>query len=280
MSLSEKLVVNVENFSSCVGCIRCAICLIITGTILQIVGFTGKHWSSSFDANHGLFVLCHNSTEFVCCDGFDAEWMTSVIVFQTAGLVSSSVTVVSAFLYTCASRTRGRYGTRLTVQVSSVSSALCIGVGASLYSSYYWNHHMLRDHHLSTSFTLVIIACVVFLVAFVIVTANSVMGYFEELPEECKIAQAPLLQQSSSRWSTQSQLKCILCNVNQRDVIFSCGHVKCCQSCAVDLQKGHYLCPTCKQPVTSCNSAYLWQPLYIITFNVDMITEWHTKCNL
>ena len=55
-------------------------------------------------------------------------------------------------------------------------SAVFIGSSAATYSSFYWKNHILADHHLSSSFTLVILACLSFQLICIIHTVKRAPG--------------------------------------------------------------------------------------------------------
>lgn len=91
------------------------------------------------------------------------------------------------------------------------------------------------------------------------------IGYFEEAPPSCPTAQTPLLSSASQRDRTTSNTStigqiptCAICVENQRDVIFNCGHLVCCNICATTLQNsGSYICPSCRRPITSQRRVYI-----------------------
>ncbi|CAG2221078.1 unnamed protein product [Mytilus edulis] len=269
MSVADTLVLGIDNFVACTGCIKCTFWILLIGMILQIVGFKGNKWSVSTTSQHGLHYLCHRPTDMdvsvLCCDLFDTGWLTAAYVCQVVGLVSSSATFISVLLFTCSSRTRGQKYTRRIFQNLALFTGSIIGSSAAIYAGYYWKNHILQDHHLGTSFTIVVLACLSFLTVWLIIIVNGCTGYFEEAPPSCPTAQTPLLSSASQRdrttsnTSTRGQIPtCAICSENQRDVIFNCGHLVCCNTCATTLQNSDsYICPSCRRPITSQRRVYI-----------------------
>ncbi|XP_063423394.1 uncharacterized protein LOC134707515 isoform X2 [Mytilus trossulus] len=261
MSVADTLVLGIDNFVACTGCIKCTFWILLIGIILQIVGFKGNKWSVSSTSQHGLHYLCHRPTDMdvsvLCCDIFDT----------VVGIVSAVATFISVLLFTCSTRTRGQKYTRIIFQNLALFTGTTIGSSAAIYAGYYWKNHILKDHHLGTSFTIVVLSCLSFLTVWLIISVNGCTGYFEDTPPSCPTAQTPLLASAPQRDRTRTSMDvstrgqiptCAICFENQRDVIFNCGHLVCCNTCATTLQNsGSYICPSCRRPITSQRRVYI-----------------------
>lgn len=255
MPLSDVLVIGIDNFIGCDKCVRYTLLFLVLGSGFQIAGFIGSDWSSSPTSYHGIFSLCHYSGVVECCDVFKTGWMTAILCCQILGLISSLITSIVVILFTCVSQTKGNTAVGSMLKVTSATTAVFIGSSAATYSSFYWKNHILAEHHLSSSFTLVILACLSFQLICIILTVRDAPATEEETP----LCQPPreTTERPVSRLRTDT-LPCVVCLERNRNVIFSCNHVVCCNECAESLQSSStYNCPVCRETIYSHRRVYL-----------------------
>lgn len=292
MPLSDVLVIGIDNFIECTRCVRYTLLFLVLGIVFQISGFVGSEWSSSPTSHHGIFKLCHNSGVVDCCDVFKTGWITAIFYCQILGLISSLITAIVVILFTCVSQTKGNATVGNILKVVSAITAVFIGSSAATYSNFYWKNHILADHHLSSSFTLVILACLSFQLICIIHTVKRAPDTDNETPlyqptcetterpesrsrtyplacavclERNRTAEETPLYQSTPRTTERPEsrsrtdpLACIVCLERNRNVIFSCNHVVCCKECAESLRRSDtYNCPVCRKTIDSHRRVYL-----------------------